>query len=157
MLSIGNLCAQHIEFMGIQLGQPRDVVNHLLVRKGYTYIGGSDTFDLFNGRFWELRNVSLNAYHDFGKVTYIKITPIDDCTWSKYNKLLASLKKKYGKPVRSSGGYVKSTLWKVKDGHIEVIAIGTDDNLITFSISYIDRTSISKAIGNKSKTIDDDL
>ena len=157
LLSLGNLYAQHIEFMGIQLGQPRDVVNHMIVRKGYRFVGSCDTFDLFTGRFWNFKNVSLSAHHDFGKVTCITIHVNDKTNWSDKDKLVASLKKKYGSPIGSEPGPFNSEIWKVNGGHIRINAFGFSKDEVDISIDYIDRTSIGNAINDKGRTIDDDL
>ncbi len=131
-----NLCAQHIKFMGIPLGQPLSVIHQQLKQKGFVYEMNTVLYSAYKGDFWKYRNVGLTAQIEGGIVTSIMVD-IDapkSTPGIHFNELVGSMNKKYGKYYikRNNTNYI----WKVIGGCINVWKMDKH-----FLISYYDRTS----------------
>ena len=141
-----NMNAQHISFLGIQLGQSQATIEQSLKQKGFKYVGESiDYTHIFKGAFWIYQNVTLVPRTHKGKVTEIIVSPSDKLynRKSDFNNLINNLNKKYGNFHSIEKPY--STIsynWYVKGGCIQANCFNRMDGSISITIRYIDYTSI---------------
>ena len=92
-----NLFAQHISFMGIQLGQPVSNIDRMLVNKGFVFKRMiDDVRKSYDGNFWIYNKVNLSYYVDNGIVTTIYLSPVLGTfdKMSDYNNLVYNLDSK---------------------------------------------------------------
>ena len=128
-----NTHAQHIEFLGIPLGQSFETFDRSLRGKGFVSGGESQVPNLhhYNGKFWRFDIAYLVVEEENGRVTRVCITPLRS-DLNKFNSLVNSLTKKYGKYSRKEGDEYD---WKIRGGEVRALyyrGIG---------IYYTDRTS----------------
>lgn len=165
-----SMCAQHISFMGIQLGQSEKNIESQLLKKGFQYVGRNNVMytKMYEGKFWKFENTRLNTIVEDGKVTAISLCPspriynqIPD-----YTNLVFSLDKKYGKHhvvSRSS----KSPELAVNQDFFWIVAGGAivtnyAQNEITgdiiICINYYDKTNSQMILGaGRNRDTDNDL
>ena len=130
-----NAFAQHINFMGIQLGQPVEVVHNILIKKGLSMYGKNK----YNGTFWKFENSDFTLNTKNGRVTSVNVNmdinryrTIDD-----FNNLVKNLNSKYGKYYAErvkNDIKVKEYYWKVTGGYIMAYYLIPT----CFGIQYID-------------------
>lgn len=164
-----NLYAQHISFMGIQLGQSENVVDRMLKQKGFRFVGINNVMftKMYDGTFWRFQNTRLNTEVENGKVTAITLCPSYEIynRPSDFNNLVSNLDKKYGKHHNisnffTSGRYVreKGYYWRVTGGYIvSYYAQNEYTREIIISIDYLDNTNkeIIYLLGRKRNTEND--
>lgn len=164
------LFAQHISFVGIQLGQSEQVVDRMLRQKGFQYVGVNNVMQtkMYNGTFWKFQDTRLNTEVEDGRVTAITLCPAYDRynQMSDFTYLVSSLDKKYGNHKAISSFFKASDLagndgyyWKTSGGYIvSYYAYNSITGKILISIDYLDRTNkrIVLESGRKRNT-DDDL
>ena len=149
ILNISNLYAQHISFLGIQLGQSETVTDRLIRQRGFDYIGRAyEPANMYEGTFWMYKTVGILARTYNSKVTEIIVTP-KSSIYNKtedFNKLINGLNKKYGKNyTKVNKPYLIAYVWIVNGGSIEATKfhnIGNENRGITISLRYIDKSSI---------------
>lgn len=131
--------AQHIEFIGIPLGQPTGVFCNSLKQKGFNrnYYFKQPTF---SGDFWKFKNVEVDVISDNGLVCCVSVSTSEDYPLSTYNNLVNSFTKKYGKYTTKEG---YDYTWKVKGGEITTLYYNSNflGKHTRIMIMYIDRTS----------------
>lgn len=145
MLFCVTASAQHITFLGIQLGQTEATTDKLIRLKGFNYVGRAyEPANIYEGAFWIYKNSNLLARTYKGKVTEIIVTPNS----YQYNQeadfytLVKNLNKKYGKYcATTNNGLILTYIWKIKGGCIEASKAGRTSK-ISLSIRYIDYSSI---------------
>ena len=162
-LLFGYICtyAQHISFMGIQLGQSVSIVDRSLREKGFwrenTY--GVESVYMYSGEFWKYKKASIIFISLNGKVDEISVYPaqvnpstgLTTSYFSKeqYNDLIKNLTKKYGKySIKKGLDYT----WKLEGGEISASYEG--ENIM---ISYIDRDKIKERQKRQKRNKDNDL
>ena len=164
---LANLHAQHISFLGFQLGQTKEITDRLLRQNGFEYSGWSryDNDYLYNGDFWIYCETRLRVTVEGGLVTAIQIE-IPKEKYNKmadFNKLLNNLNSKYGKiySKESISKYFYFYYWKVKGGYVMASYFKKSDfeDDIGFSLSYIDCTNktYKKPIVTKKRNKNNDL
>lgn len=149
MLSISNIYAQHINFLGIQLGQSETIIDRLIRQRGFDYVGRAyEPANMYEGAFWMYKTVGVLARTYKGEVTEIIVTP-KSSIYNKaedFNKLINGLNKKYGKHyTKINKPYLITYIWIINGGSIEATKfhrIGNEYSDITISLRYIDKTSI---------------
>lgn len=171
MMCVVNLNAQHISFLGIQLGQSESNVDRLLRQKGFTLekkVNGYFYARRYKGDFWKFEDVAVNTIVDNGLVTGISAcpSPFKYNSISYYNDVVKNLDRKYGRhfPISSFFKYSeyadkKGYYWRVKGGYIVTDYVySSDGEMVLIDIVYLDNTNrdIILEHGKKRRT-DDDL
>ncbi len=145
MFGLESIYAQHISFMGIQLGQSVSIVDRSLRQKGFLRENNhaSQKMYIYSGEFWKYKNVSISCYSEDGKVNSISVSPEKDSPLSgfptnrfskeDYNNLIKNLTKKYGKYSTKKG---LDYTWELEGG--EITASYYKESIY---IHYTDRTS----------------
>ena len=147
-----NLFAQHISFMGIQLGQPVSNIDRMLVNKGFVFKRMiDDVRKSYDGNFWIYNKVNLSYYVDNGIVTTIYLSPVLGTfdKMSDYNNLVYNLDSKYGKHYPVSNFFKYSTIannkgyyWNVSGGYIVVTYVNKpNSDEIFYTLEYVDYTN----------------
>ena len=150
-----SLYAQHISFMGIQLGQSEKIVDRMLLQKGFVHptLNGNILPTSYKGAFWKYQDSRLYTEVEDGKVTSVQVWPPYECNkMSDYNSLVRNLDNKYGrhyniKYVFTHDNDFTSTdggaCWLVTGGFIVVYYVYNPGNRneIAFRIRYIDKTN----------------
>lgn len=148
-----NLFAQHISFVGIQLGQSEEVVDRMLRQKGFQYVGVNNVMQtkMYNGPFWEYQEIRLNTVVENGKVTAIEMCPAYDIYYqmSDFTHLVNSLDIKYGHHKLISDYFKVSDLagtngyyWIVNGGFIvSYYSQNSITGKLLISIEYLDTTN----------------
>ena len=159
-----NLYAQHINFMGIPLGQTKDVTDHLLRQNGFKYEGYSGNGPLYKGDFWIYNGIRLRLTVEGRFVTAITVEILDKKYKKKeeFNKLVNNLNSKYGKiySKKNISQYFYFYYWKVKGGFISAdYFLNEYKNFEGFSLSYIDYTNktFEKPVVVKKRNKNNDL
>lgn len=122
--------AQHIDFLGIPLGQPIKAFERSLLAKGFTYSGEPGTHT-YKGEFWKYNLAYLVVEVENGRAVGVLVAPLRS-DFDDLNRLVYSLQKKYGKYTTKNGN---EYWWKVRGGDIKA----SYNNSI--GIQYNDRTS----------------
>lgn len=148
-----SIYAQHISFMGIQLGQSGKTVDRMLLQKGFKY-DGNVTYSQnkrYKGPFWIFDEVIMSSEIENGKVTAINISPIIGTyeQMSDYNYLIRNLDKKYGRnhPISQYFKYSdiadnEGNYWKVSGGYIVAYYVNKPySEKIMIYLCYIDNTN----------------
>ena len=147
------LFAQHISFVGIQLGQSEQVVDRMLRQKGFQYVGVNNVMQtkMYNGTFWKFQDTRLNTEVEDGRVTAITLCPAYNTYNQKsdFTNLVQSLDKKYGRHRLISDFFKVSDLagtdgfyWIISGGYIvSYYAQNSITGKILISIDYLDRTN----------------
>ncbi len=145
--------AQHISFMGIQLGQSERVVDRLIRQKGFRFVGINNVMltKMYDGTFWHFEDTRLNTEVENGKVTAISLSPSYRIynQMSSFNSLVSGLDRKYGnhRPIAdffTSSDFAdrKGYYWKATGGF--VVAYYAQNELngeILISIEYLDNSN----------------
>ena len=164
-----NLFAQHISFMGIQLGQSERIVDRMIRQKGFTFDGHIRYTDnmRYKGPFWKYEEVILSTHVDNNKVTEIVLSPTLGTYETKFdfNNLVNNVDKKHGKhhPISNFFHYsdfakYDGYYWRVAGGYIVTYYVKkpVGDELMIY-LHYIDYTDkqILLENGRKRNTNDD--
>ncbi len=143
-MTFTHIFAQHISFLGIQLGQSQATIDRLLRQKGFRYTGEAyEPAHMYEGAFWIYQNVSILARTYNGRVTEIIVSPSKYLynKMSDFNNLVSNLNRKYGN-YHSTGQYPTLNYnWQVKGGRIQANCVDFKDS-VAFNIRYIDYTSV---------------
>lgn len=135
-----NLCAQHISFLGIELGQPLPIIDKQLRQKSF-YLTWSDKRigASYKGRFWNYTDANVSARIERGNVTWIMVElPVSKKTpMTIFNNIVSNISKKYGK-CQSKYSNKNYYVWKVNGGCINAHYYYSDNS---YRIMYCDRTS----------------
>ena len=165
------LNAQHLSFMGIQLGQQESTFDRMLKGKGFRYVGINNArfTRMYKGEFWRFGEVTINTESEENKVTSVFIlSPYGAyLKMPDFNLLVHSLDEKYGKhhPISSFFKYSEFSddtgfYWKTPGGYIVTyyLRYPTNYEQIMISIYYLDNTNhrIVQERGNK-RNKDNDL
>ena len=147
ILGIENIYAQHISFMGIQLGQSVNVVDRLLRQKGFKLEGDAPRYRIntYTGDFWSFKEATLRTGCENGIVTEILISPKGMVIKKDvFSELIKSLDKKYGNHFIADDPYLDNTskkyCWKLKGGHIFVTESLSSGKIGAY-LGYVDKTS----------------
>ena len=166
-----NLFAQHISFMGIQLGQSELAFDRKLKEKGFHYCGinNAKLTRMYEGKFWRFAEVTVNVESEEDKVTSVFVgTPYIDANYkmTDYNLLVHYLDEKYGTHHPISNFFKYSDIsgqsgfyWKTAGGYIVAYYFHypTDYERILISLRYMDNTNHRVLLerGNKRNTEND--
>lgn len=133
-----HMCAQHVTFLGIPLGQSQEVIDRALKKKGFKYTQEAyEPAHMYEGAFWIYSNVSVLARTHRGKVTEIIVHPLD--SYVNPQLLIKNLNKKYGKYKSIEKNAITTSYnWSLRYGNIQV----TFDPHQYTSLRYIDNTSL---------------
>ncbi len=128
-----NTFAQHIDFLGIPLGQPMKAFDRSIQAKGFARNGESQVPNLhhYKGKFWRFEITYLIVEEENGRASRVTVAPLRSDI-SDLNSLVNSLIKKYGRYTQKEGN---EYVWKLRGGEIRAVyyhGIG---------IYYTDRTS----------------
>ena len=128
-----NTFAQHIDFMGIPLGQPMKTFDRSLRAKGFTSDGESRVPNLhhYKGEFWRYEITYLIVEEENGRASRVVVAPLRS-NISDLNSLVNSLTKKYGRYTTKNGD---EYVWKLRGGEIRA------EYYRGIGIYYTDRTS----------------
>ncbi len=162
--------AQHLSFMGIQLGQPERTFDRMLRQKGFQYVGTNNVMltKMYQGTFWKFKNTTINTEVENGRVTSVLVGPSEHIynKMSDFNNLVRNLDAKYRKHYQISSFFKNSFLadrdgyfWKAPGGYIVAYySRYSGSSNIMISIEYMDRTNKIVVLENgRNRNTDDDL
>ena len=152
LLYFSTTYAQHLSFMGIQLGQDEKVFVQSIKAKGFKFKKKVPLGDVYEGDFWKLMDCELfyfqgsNLATGFNYIESVHIIAtkqnVPEVSPTLYKQLVSNMDSKYGKHYNVTdyiSTYTSGYLWIKHGGYI---VTQLDDGLegLTISINYLDNS-----------------
>lgn len=160
--------AQHLAFMGVNMGQDLNSFCSLLQQKGlnnlYAGTNAYGDWKTFEGTFWEYDKTTILVRQSPDCSTVTEVIVYDIRTNQRdYDRLISNMSKKYGRYLlKPNDFYEKSCVWKTAKGNVTVnrTKYAKDDYKCGIEIIYADKVLVKRNSTNnkiKSKQHSNDL